>query len=156
MNQQHTASSSAKWHIIQHTCCQERCVVCGVCGEVVSTVWLSLQVSGDSRLVQTSSNHPITCPICHKTSVTGFAICAHMIRQHTGGWVFMCNQCDYKTNRSHDLKRHLKSRHQGALQRPYRCSVCPYRTTYVEHLQAHLSSRHPHHAQQQQQQQQQD
>ncbi|XP_045125499.1 protein tramtrack, beta isoform-like isoform X10 [Portunus trituberculatus] len=108
-------------------------------------------VSGDSGLVQTSSNSPFTCPICQKIEGSRFALCAH-IRQHTGGWAFICNQCDYKTNRSHDLKRHLKSRHQGAPQRPYRCPVCPYRTTYAVHLQAHLSSRHQHHAQEHQEQ----
>ncbi|XP_050740624.1 protein tramtrack, beta isoform-like isoform X12 [Eriocheir sinensis] len=106
-------------------------------------------MSCESGLVQASNDPFFTCPICQKTAVNKLALSAHM-RQHTGGWAFVCNQCDYKTNRSHDLKRHLKSRHQGALQRPFRCPVCPYRTTYAEHLQAHLSSRHPYHAQEHQ------
>lgn len=129
--------------------CGVQCVQCTVC--------MSLQMSCESGLVQASSDPFYTCPICQKTAVNKLALSAHM-RQHTGVWPFECNQCDYKTSRSHDLKRHLKSRHQGALQRPFRCPVCPYRTTYAVHLQAHLSSRHSyhvqeHHTQQPQQQQ---
>lgn len=115
---------------------------------------MSLQVSCESGVVEANRDPFFTCPICQKTTANKFVLTAHM-RHHTGGWAFVCNQCDYKTNRSHDLKRHLKSRHQGALQRPYRCPVCPYRTTYAVHLQAHLSSKHPYHAQEHQTQQQQ-
>ncbi|KAK4301650.1 hypothetical protein Pmani_026208 [Petrolisthes manimaculis] len=69
-----------------------------------------------------SSPQGLTCPFCHHMATNKFALCEH-VRQHTGGWGYVCTQCNYKTNRSHDLKRHLQSRHQGTLQRPYRCPV---------------------------------
>ncbi|XP_042207662.1 protein tramtrack, beta isoform-like isoform X9 [Homarus americanus] len=102
------------------------------------------QLVGGSSLVMQGS---LSCPICRISAVSRFALSEH-VRQHTGGWGFVCTQCDYKTNRSHDLKRHLQSRHQGELQRPYRCPVCPYRTTYAVHLNSHLATKHPNHARQ--------
>ncbi|XP_045621804.1 protein bric-a-brac 2 isoform X8 [Procambarus clarkii] len=87
------------------------------------------------------------CPICRVSAPSKYALSDH-VREHTGGWAFVCTQCHYKTNRSHDLKRHLQSRHQGELQRPHRCPVCPYRTTYAVHLQTHLAAKHPHYVQQ--------
>ncbi|KAK8727384.1 hypothetical protein OTU49_009848, partial [Cherax quadricarinatus] len=87
-----------------------------------------------------------SCPICRVPAATKHALSEH-VRQHTGGWAFVCNQCNYKTNRSHDLKRHLQSRHQGELQRPHRCPICPYRTTYAVHLHTHLSAKHPNYVQ---------
>ncbi|XP_042888154.1 protein krueppel-like [Penaeus japonicus] len=87
----------------------------------------------------------LTCPICHKRAVSKYFLSEH-VRQHTGGFAFVCTQCNYKTNRSHDLKRHLQSRHFGELQRPHRCPVCPYRTTGALHLHAHITSKHPNYA----------
>ncbi|XP_071523321.1 uncharacterized protein [Panulirus ornatus] len=105
-------------------------------------------ISGDG-VVMRDSGPPssLACPICRAPAITKYALSEH-VRQHTGGWAFVCTQCDYKTNRSHDLKRHLQSRHQGELQRPHRCPVCPYRTSYAIHLHSHISSKHPSHVQQ--------
>lgn len=112
-----------------------------------STVWVSLQVTGGSVPAPgDSSPQGLTCPFCQHMAANKFALCEH-VRQHTGGWGYVCTQCNYKTNRSHDLKRHLQSRHQGTLQRPYRCPVCPYRTSYAVHLNTHITSKHPNYSQ---------
>lgn len=57
-------------------------------------------------------------------------------------WLHACSQCDYKTRRSNDLKRHVTTRHEGTVLRPYRCSWCPYRTTCASYLQHHLDTKH--------------
>ncbi|XP_042207657.1 protein tramtrack, beta isoform-like isoform X4 [Homarus americanus] len=88
-----------------------------------------------------------TCSICGYTSGNKIDLNNH-VRQHTGGWPFVCHHCEYKTKRSNDLKRHVLTRHEGGVLRPYRCAFCYYRTTDRTHLQHHLSTRH-HNAQNQ-------
>ncbi|XP_066989425.1 protein tramtrack, beta isoform-like isoform X15 [Macrobrachium rosenbergii] len=82
------------------------------------------------------------CPTC-ELQISDQQILIEHARYHREGWPHICPQCDYKTKRSHDLKRHLHCRHKGELQRPYRCPVCPYRTSYAIHLQRHIEGKHP-------------
>ncbi|XP_042888153.1 protein krueppel-like [Penaeus japonicus] len=87
----------------------------------------------------------LTCPICHKRAVSKYFLSEH-VRQHTGGFAFVCTQCTYKTNRSHNLKRHMQSRHSGDQQRPIRCHLCPYLTMDALLLHAHFTNEHPSYA----------
>lgn len=81
------------------------------------------------------------CTVCNYRTNKSEELRYHT-QQHSDGWLHACSQCDYKTRRSNDLKRHVTTRHEGAVLRPYRCSWCPYRTTCSSYLQQHLTIKH--------------
>lgn len=85
------------------------------------------------------------CSFCNYRTTIKEEISSHT-QQHKDEWLHACSQCDYKTRRSNDLKRHIITRHEGTVLRPYRCSWCPYRTTCSSYLQHHLNTKHQNHS----------
>ena len=56
------------------------------------------------------------------------------------GGSHMCEQCDYKTFKLQNLKRHIKSVHEGEC--PYPCNQCDYKAKEKSKLSRHMRSVH--------------
>ena len=58
---------------------------------------------------------------------------------HSKQHEWLCAQCDYKTYRENNLKRHTKSIHENLR---YFCDLCPYNTTRTNYLKEHVKFVH--------------
>ncbi|XP_064091909.1 protein tramtrack, beta isoform-like isoform X14 [Macrobrachium nipponense] len=130
----------------------------GLSGAVAAAVAAAAQpqqrqqqlMSGEGSLSQpedlqedpTSSMGVYTCPFCAHEATTKTEFTEHVQMHKGGSWPYACTQCNYKTRRSHDLKRHVLCRHYGRILRPYRCQLCPYKTTHSVHLASHMMKNH--------------
>jgi len=52
---------------------------------------------------------------------------------------FQCNKCDKTFSEKGNLKRHVKSLHEGVF---YPCKACDYKATQTTHLKEHMKSKH--------------
>ena len=52
---------------------------------------------------------------------------------------YSCDECEYKTTKAYDLKRHLLSKHEGV---KFKCDQCPREFSTKTNLQAHVHSKH--------------
>ena len=52
---------------------------------------------------------------------------------------YMCDQCDYSTNQSHQLTGHKKSIHEGTR---YFCDQCDYCANWPDKLTQHKNTSH--------------
>ena len=55
---------------------------------------------------------------------------------HEGEKPNQCSICEYSTSKESDLKRHIKSVHEG---KPFQCSICSYSTSREQDLKRHQS-----------------
>ena len=51
---------------------------------------------------------------------------------------YACNQCEYSSHKSSNLKQHKKSKHDGV---SYPCDQCEYAATAVPNLKRHKQSK---------------
>ncbi|KAI6243560.1 hypothetical protein M3Y99_00113500 [Aphelenchoides fujianensis] len=96
------------------------------------------------------------CPVCVKP-IKPVHSSSHMVERHLGyatfpkGWVFLCNQCDYR-NRNHEARdRHVTLQHQRdptkeravfvALTQ-FQCRFCPHAAANYKALQEHCLNDH--------------
>ena len=52
---------------------------------------------------------------------------------------YSCDECEYKTNKSNNLKRHKLGKHQGV---KFKCDKCSCEFSQQGHLQTHIKSKH--------------
>lgn len=55
--------------------------------------------------------------------------------------MYSCHQCDYKSTKLFNVKKHTASIHDGIR---YPCKFCDYRATESGHLKKHMKTRHGH------------
>ena len=55
------------------------------------------------------------------------------------GVSYNCDQCDYKTTRKDNLKRHKLTKHEGV---SYNCDQCDYKAKTKDRLKRHKLSKH--------------
>ena len=48
-----------------------------------------------------------------------------------------CNQCDYATSRSGDLRKHLKTHRR---EKQNKCNLCDFASSRAEHLRTHMKN----------------
>ncbi|XP_066263265.1 zinc finger protein 845-like [Branchiostoma lanceolatum] len=113
-----------------------------------------------------TSERPYQCQQCDYAASVKSHLKRHIIAKHTGerpyrrgqhseystvrqrervrtkptgdGKSYKCDQCDYATARTHDLKSHM-SKHTG--EKPYKCEVCCYVTSRLFDLKKHITKR---------------
>ena len=81
-----------------------------------------------------------TCPVCGFQAYHRHVMTIHLRNhQDPSGQFYLCAQCDYKTRRSNDLRRHIR-KHTG--ERPYDCALCDYSATTSSRLRMHNRMKH--------------
>ncbi|UYV71655.1 hypothetical protein LAZ67_8004009 [Cordylochernes scorpioides] len=87
-----------------------------------------------ARQQKHSGENPHLCPHCdYKTNYSN-DLKKH-IRTHTGEKPHLCPHCDYRTNQSSTLKTHIRA-HTG--EKPQLCPHCDYRTNQSSNLKTHI------------------
>ncbi|XP_064091902.1 protein tramtrack, beta isoform-like isoform X8 [Macrobrachium nipponense] len=79
---------------------------------------------------------------CNLPSYTGGhhqMVGQNALGQGTTKMPYLCNHCDYSTQRKHDLKKHFRT-HTG--EKPYHCLQCSYQTGDSSNLYAHIKNIH--------------
>lgn len=79
------------------------------------------------------------CPQCHKNFATKKGLMNHIRDVHLQMRQLFCDQCDYRTARSVELRRHIQVKHEGMR---FICEVCGVETTTQSHLNFHVKQRH--------------
>eukprot|EP00842_Homolaphlyctis_polyrhiza_P001193 jgi/Hompol1/2074/HPOL_002815-RA len=90
-----------------------------------------------SRSIQPSANGTYLCPRpgCGKSCLTLLKLRSHMKAHNPKA--FVCTECNAAFNRTHDLKRHQRSRH--TVQRPFFCDKCGKNFARMDALKRHIT-----------------
>ena len=51
----------------------------------------------------------------------------------------MCDQCDYVSTKSWNLKKHVEAKHEGV---KYQCDQCDYTATFSRSIKTHIEAKH--------------
>ncbi|KAK7024369.1 hypothetical protein SK128_005343, partial [Halocaridina rubra] len=89
--------------------------------------------AGAIPVTLTSGNKVYQCPNCQYLSDRKHNLEEHL-RIHTGEKPFACPICPYRSTKKGNLKIHVR-RHTG--EKPYFCPKCPYRASQKVNLMKH-------------------
>ena len=105
---------------------------CHICGCQSKKLYLHM-----TRQHRKSSQEKVQCPTCGK-SIKSYTLTKHMKTIHTER-KHLCNDCDYKTYSTYNLKLHKSKMHGGMLV-SQQCQHCDKKTTNMDH---HVKIFHP-------------
>eukprot|EP00116_Pleurobrachia_bachei_P008198 sb/3468460/ len=131
---------NSKWHIDRHQIIHQdwrpyKCLWCGYAGKLRQYL--------KSHILR---HHPEKIPAQdmgnkrkkRKDAVSQLDNCN--LYTFGNNHLFVCQFCDFKTQESWQLKRHVK-RHLD--DRPFQCHKCDYAAKLKHHLKIHIDRRHP-------------
>lgn len=78
------------------------------------------------------------CPYCEYTTNESTSMKRH-IRTHTGEKPFLCPYCPVRTTRKASLLSHMQS-HTG--EKPYSCNYCSYESRQKSNIARHIKTHH--------------
>ena len=90
-----------------------------------------------SKLIKQKDN--VQCPECNKTYRSKQNLRQHFLLEHEEGNKLFCDQCEYKTLYSSNLRIHIESVHEKL---KYSCMKCDYQTVHKKDLKQHMQSIH--------------
>ena len=97
-----------------------------------------LKEINESKLVETRFSLRYTCDQCDYATKKSDNLKVHKESNHEG-IRYPCDQCDYVATTSNSLKRHKESKHEGIR---YPCDQCDYAATRTGDLKRHKKSKH--------------
>ena len=90
------------------------------------------------RELKKSNENYYPCDSCNYKTTKASDLRKHIKSMHEGV-KYPCNQCQYQSSNLSNLYKHIKSIHEGV---KYPCDQCSFKATQMIHLKGHIKSNH--------------